>query len=270
MRPPCLRRLLAPALAAAAAVAAFSLAGCGSTPAARADDPEAVYREAKDDVAAGAWDAAIKKLNRVEALGGSTLLTQQAQLELAYVQWRQGERESAVATLDRFIKFNPSSPALDYALYLRGLVNFNDSLGLFGRLSGQSLAERDQQASRESWQSFKQLVEQFPESRYSAEARVRMDYIVNSLAEHELAVARHYLRRGAYVAAANRAQRAVTEFQTSPAAEEALYILALSYDRLELATLADGARRVLRSNFPDSRFLSDSLRAPDRAWWRIW
>ena len=172
------------------ALAAAGMAGCGSAPAARADDPEAVFRDAKDDMASGAWDAAIKKLNRVEALGGSTLLTQQAQLELAYVQWRQGERDAAVATLDRFVRFNPSSPALDYALYLRGLVNFNDNLGLFGRLSGQSLSERDQQASRESWQSFRQLVEQFPDSRYAADARVRMDYIVNSLAEHELAVAR--------------------------------------------------------------------------------
>ena len=252
------------------ALAAAGMAGCGSAPAARADDPEAVFRDAKDDMASGAWDAAIKKLNRVEALGGSTLLTQQAQLELAYVQWRQGERDAAVATLDRFVRFNPSSPALDYALYLRGLVNFNDNLGLFGRLSGQSLSERDQQASRESWQSFRQLVEQFPDSRYAADARVRMDYIVNSLAEHELAVARYYLRRGAYVAAANRAQRAVVDFQTSPAAEEALYILARSYDRLGLDELRDGADRVLKLNFPDSRFLRDGLLAPDRAWWQFW
>lgn len=270
MRLTCLRRLLAPALATAAVLASLGLAGCGSTPAALADDPEAVFRDAKADMAAGAWDAAIKKLNRVEALGGSTLLTQQAQLELAYVQWRQGERAAAIATLDRFVRFNPSSPALDYALYLRGLVNFNDNLGLFGRLSGQSLSERDQQAARESWQSLRQLVEQFPDSRYAADARVRMDYIVNSLADHELAVARYYLRRGAFVAAANRAQRAVVDFQTSPAAEEALYILALSYERLELAALADAARRVLQTNFPDSRFLRDGLRAPDRAWWQLW
>ncbi len=270
MRLTCLRRLLAPALATAAVLASLGLAGCGSTPAALADDPEAVFRDAKDDMAAGAWDAAIKKLNRVEALGGSTLLTQQAQLELAYVQWRQGERAAAIATLDRFVRFNPSSPALDYALYLRGLVNFNDNLGLFGRLSGQSLSERDQQAARESWQAFRQLVEQFPDSRYAGDARVRMDYIVNSLADHELAVARYYLRRGAFVAAANRAQRAVVDFQTSPAAEEALYILALSYDRLELDALAEAARRVLQTNFPDSRFLRDGLRAPDRAWWQLW
>ncbi len=253
-------------------LAVVLLAGCGSLGdrGVAGDDPEAVYREAKADIASGAYDAAIRKLNRVEALGAGTLLTQQAQLDLAFVQWKTGEREAAIATLDRFIRFNPSSPALDYALYLRGLVNFNDNLGLFGRLARQDLAERDQQAARESWQSFRQLVEQFPESRYAADARVRMDFIVNSLAAHELHVARHYLRRGAFVAAANRAQRAVADFQTAPAAEEALYILALSYDRLELPELAEGARRVLRASFPDSRFLTEGLRPPDRPWWQFW
>lgn len=264
------RRLLAPALTTGLVIVVLGLAGCSTTSEDLGDNAEAVYRDAKVDIANGAYDAAIRKLNRVEALGGGTLLTQQAQLELAYAQWRSGERDAAVATLDRFIKFNPSSPAFDYALYLRGLVNFNDNLGLFGRLAGQNLSERDQQASRDSWQSFKQLVERFPESRYTADARVRMDYIVNALADHELHVARYYLRRGAYVAAANRAQRAVDDFQTSPAAEEALYILALSYERLDLPELSESARRVLRTSFPDSRYLTEGLRAPDRPWWRFW
>lgn len=267
---PRVRRLLAPALTTGVVLVALGLTGCGTTQEETGDNAEVVYQEAKVDLSNGAYDAAIRKLNRVEALGGGTLLTQQAQLDLAYAQWRSGERESAVATLDRFIKFNPSSPAFDYALYLRGLVNFNDNLGLFGRLAGQNLSERDQQASRDAWQSFKQLVEQFPDSRYAQDARVRMDYIVNALAEHELHVARYYLRRGAYVAAANRAQRAVEDFQTSPSAEEALYILALSYERLDMPELAASASRVLQTNFPDSRFLSEGLRAPDQPWWRFW
>jgi outer membrane protein assembly factor BamD len=173
--------------------------------------------------------------------------------------------------VDRFIKMHPSSPAFDYALYLRGLMNFSDGTGLLGRLSGQSVAERDQRASRDAWQSFNQLVTQFPASRYAPDARLRMDFIVNALAEHEVSVARYYLRRGAYLAAANRARQAVTEFDRAPAAEEGLAIMAESYDRLGLDELRDAARRVLRTNFPKSRFLAtaDSA-AQGRAWWRLW
>ena len=120
------------------------------------------------------------------------------QLDLAYAQYRSGERAAALATLDRFIKLHPSSPALDYALYLRGLVNFNDNLGFLGSLAQQDLSERDQQASRDAYQSFSQLVTQFPQSRYAEDARARMDYIVNALAAYEVHVARYYFRRGAY------------------------------------------------------------------------
>ena len=263
-------RASAPTLMAALC-AAVLLAGCGSAARDERDrTAEDVYAEAKSDIESGAYDSAIRLLTRVEALGGGTLLSQQAQLDLAFVQWKTGERESAIATLDRFVKFNPSSPALDYALYLRGLVNFNQDLGLFGRISRQDLSERDQQASRDAWQAFKQLADQFPDSRYTPDALVRMAYISNALASHEVHVARYYFRRAAYVAAASRAQRVVTDFQTSPAAEEALYILAQSYDRLGLEELRDGADRVLRQNFPGSRFLAEGLRAPDQAWWQFW
>jgi outer membrane protein assembly factor BamD len=256
----------------AAALVSALMAGCGTSAGSdpRYQTAEAAYAAAKSDIEAGSFESAIKSLNKVEALGAGTLLAQQAQLDLAYVQWRTGERAPAIATLDRFIKFHPSSPAYDYALYLRGLVNFNDDLGLLGGLSRQDLSERDQQASRDAWQSFKELVEQFPESRYTPDARIRMDYIVNALASHEVHVARYYYRRGAYVAAANRAQRAVADFQHAPAAEEALYIMAISYDKLNLPKLRDDAERVLKTSFPNSRFLAEGLRAPDKAWWQFW
>ena len=154
------------------------------------------------------------------------MLAQQAQIERAYYLWKSGEKAQALSTLERFIKLHPTSPALDYALYLQGLVNFNDNIGILGSLASQDLSERDQQASRDSYQSFRQLNEQFPQSPYAEDARVRMSYIVNSLAAYEVHVARYYLRRGAYVAAANRAQQAVQEFQRSPSTEEALVILA--------------------------------------------
>lgn len=264
-----LRAWRAPALLA---LAGLWLVGCGST---ASIDPgnktaEQVYAEAKDDMAAGNFANAATQLNRVEALAAGTLLAQQAQLDLAYAQWKTNEREAALATLDRFLKFNPSSPGYDYALYLRGLVNFNDDLGLLGNIARQDLSERDQAASRESWQSFKQLTDQFPNSSYGDDARVRMDYIVNSLANHELHVARYYFRRGAYLAAANRAQQAVSQFQHSPAAEEALFIMAQSYARLGLKDLSADAGRVLRQNHPDSRFLRDGLRLRETTWWQFW
>ncbi len=260
-------------IAIAPLVLAAVLAGCGSSKPrdeSAAGVAERLYREARDDIAAGGYDRAIKALERVEGLAAGTLLAQQAQLDLAHAQWKSGERTSALATVERFIKLNPSSPGLDYAMYLKGLINFNEDLGLFGRLAGQQISERDQRASRDAWQAFKQLVEQFPASRYAADARLRMDYIVNALAAYEVHVARYYFRRGAYVAAANRAQQAVAEFPRSPAAEEALYLMLASYDKLELRDLRDAAERVLRQNFPQSVYLSAGLGARDKPWWRIW
>jgi outer membrane protein assembly factor BamD len=149
-------------------------------------------------------------------------------------------------------------------------VNFNDSMGFLSGISRQKLSERDQQASRDAYQAFGQLVEQYPNSKYSDDARARMSYIVHSLAEYEVHVARYYYNRQAYVAAANRAQLTVREFQQSPAAEEALYIMAASYDRLGLVQLRDDAERVLKQNYPNTRYIKDGVRVPASAWWQFW
>jgi outer membrane protein assembly factor BamD len=253
-------------------VLATLLAACGSTPKDEntQQGAERLYAQAKEDMASGSYDSAIKSLEKVEGRAAGTLLAQQATLDLAYAYYKTGEKATALSTLDRFIKLHPSSPGLDYALYLKGLVNFNDNRGMLGSLAGQDMSERDQQASRDAYQAFKQLVDQFPESKYATDARPRMDYIVNALADYELHVARYYFRRGAYLAAANRAQNAVQEFQQAPATEEALYIMAQSYDRLGLDQLRDDADRVLKKNFPNSRFLAEGLTKPKRAWWQFW
>jgi outer membrane protein assembly factor BamD len=254
------------------AAAAVLTQGCSSPP--KNETPEVtaerLYREARDDIEAGAYDRATKSLERVEGLAAGTLLAQQAQIDLAFVQWKATERAAALTTIERFIKLNPSSPALDYAMYLRGLINFNDDLGLLGAVAGQKLSERDQRASRDAWQAFKQLVDQFPQSRYTPDARLRMNYILNSLADYEVHVARYYLRRGAYVAAANRAQQVIADYPQSPATEEALFLMMVSYDRLELKPLRDAAERVLRQNHPQSAFLSRGLTGYDRSWWQLW
>jgi len=266
-------RLIGPLGARAAVLSVvLAFAGCGSAP---QDEsltwsPEKLYAEAKSEMAAGAYDKAAKLFERLEGRAAGTTLAQQAQIERAYVLWRSGEKAQALSVLERFIKLNPSSPGVDYALYLQGVVNFNDNLGILGKLAAQDLSERDQQASRDSFQSFKQLVDQFPRSIYAEDAQIRMNYIVNSLAAYEVHVARYYYRRGAYVAAANRAQQAVQEFQYSPSAEEALAIMVQSYDKLGLNELRDDAQRVLAKNFPNSRYAADTLTTRQRAWWQLW
>jgi outer membrane protein assembly factor BamD len=252
--------------------AALLLAACGSTPKDETAklSPQELYAQAKDEQVNGNYDKAIKAFERLEGRAAGTALAEQAQIEIAYTHYKAGERPEALAALDRFMKLHPTSPGFDYALYLKGLVNFNDNLGILGSLASQDLSERDQQASRDSYQSFKQLVERFPQSQYASDARARMTYIVNSLAAYEVHVARYYYRRGAYVAAANRAQLTVQEFQQSPSTEEALYLMASSYDRLGLAQLRDDAERVLRQNYPDSAFLDgNALREKPKAWYRF-
>jgi len=253
-------------------VLAAALAACGSTSKDEElrNSPEKLYAQAKEDLAAGSYEPAIKALEKVEGRAAGTLLAQQATLDLAYAQWRTSERVLAIATLERFIKLHPSSPGMDYALYLKGLINFNDNMGFLSGFSRQNISERDQQASRDAFQAFGQLVEQYPQSKYAGDARSRMDYIVNALAEYEVHVARYYYRRAAYLAAANRAQLVVRDYQRAPATEEALFIMAASYEQLGLQTLREDAERVLKKNYPQTRYFKDGVRQPDRAWWQFW
>jgi outer membrane protein assembly factor BamD len=253
--------------------AALSLAACASkTP----PDPTAnwspnrIYSEAMDERNAGNYEKAIGLFEKLEGRAAGTPLAQQAQLEKAFAHYKAGEQPQAVATLDRFMRLHPTSPALDYALYLRGLVNFNDNLGLFGALARQDLSERDQKAAKVSFESFKELAERFPDSRYAPDARLRMTYIINSLAQSEVHVARYYLQRGAHVAALNRAQQAVTDYQGVPAAEEALFIMAMAYEALNMPDMAADTRRVLEKNFPGSRFLTQGFARDRGPWWKLW
>ena len=232
--------------------------------------PEKLYAEAKDELNSNNFERANKLFEKLEGRATGTLMSQQAQLERAYAMYRSGERTQALSTIERFIKIHPSSPAIDYALYLQALINFNDNLGILGSLANQDLSERDQQASRDSLQAFRQLVEQYPQSRYAPDAKARVDYITNALAAYEVHVARYYYLRGAYVAAANRAQQTIAEFQTAPATEEALHLMVQSYERLGLNDLRDDTRRVLDRNFPNSRVRVEDQGRGSRRWWQFW
>jgi outer membrane protein assembly factor BamD len=252
--------------------AALLLSACSSTPVDETANwsPNKIYAEAKDEMNSNAWDKAVNLLEKLEGRAAGTPLAQQAQLEKAYAQYRGGEQAQAIATLDRFMKLHPASPALDYALYLKGVVNFNDNIGFFSFLTRQDLSERDQKAAKESFEAFKELAARFPESRYTPDARARMTYIVNSLAQYEVHVARYYYTRGAYVAAINRAQVAVADYRDVPALEEALFVMMRSYDALGMTQLRDDTRRVMEKSYPQSEYLTRGFKASQDPWWKFW
>lgn len=248
------------------------LHGCSSAPVDNTAgwSPNRIYAEARDEMNAGGYTKAIPLLEKLEGRAAGTPLAQQAQLEKAYAHYKNGEKAQGIATLDRFIKLHPSSPALDYALYLKGIVNFNDNLGMFSFVTRQDLSERDQKAAKESFESFKELVARFPDSKYAPDARERMTYIVNSLAQYEVHVARYYYSRGAYVAAISRAQIALTEYRDVPAVEEALFVLIRSYDALGMTQLRDDTQRILEKNYPNSDYLTRGFKSVGQPWWKFW
>jgi outer membrane protein assembly factor BamD len=229
-----------------------------------------LYGEAKDAMASKDWTKAIKYLEKLEARFPYGRYAQQAQLEVAYVHWKDGERASALAAADRFIKLYPNHPNVDYAYFLKGLINFNELSGMLTWLTSPDMTDRDPVASREAFQSFKEVVTRFPDSKYAADAAARMRYLVNALASYEVHVARYYMKRTAFVAAANRAQYAVQNYPQSPAVEEAFFILIRAYDALGMAELRDSAERVMRKNFPNSAYYSPSGVKRSAPWWRIW
>ena len=232
--------------------------------------PEKIYAEAGEERGVGNYDKAITLYEKLEGRAAGTPLAQQAQLDKAYTYYKSNEQAQALAVLDRFLRLHPASPALDYAIYLKGLVNFNDNLGLFGSLAQQDLSERDQKAAKASFESFREVVTRFPDSKYAPDSRDRMTYIVNSLADSEVHVARYYYKRGAYLAAINRVQVALTDYANAPALEEALYILMKSYDALGMTQLRDDAQRVMQANYPKSEFLATGVRNPTGPWWKLW
>ena len=248
------------------------LAGCSSTPEDKTAgwSTDRIYSEAREEMADRGYDKAVPLFEKLEGRAAGTPLAQQAQLDKAYAQYKGGDKAQAIATLERFMKLHPASPALDYALYLKGLINFNDDLGLFSWVSDQDLSERDQKAAKDSFESFRELSTRFPDSRYAQDARQRMTYIVNSLAQYEVHVARYYFKRGAYVAAIGRAQNALAEYQAVPALEEALYILIQSYDALGMTQLRDDARRVMDASYPKSTYLTNGFQGKASPWWKVW
>ena len=247
----------------AAATCLLAVAGCGSwfqsTPADKMS-AEQLYADAQNELAAGNWQRARELLTRLESRYPFGRYAQQAQIEIAYAFYKEGDQAQAIAAADRFLKVNPNHPFADYVLYLKGLATFSDELGLFGRQLGLDPSTRDPKAMREAYAVYRELVGRFPDSKYAPDASARMNYLVTAMAQSEVNGARFYLERGAYVAAAERAQSAVRSYSGTAAAEEALSIMMRAYEALGLPKLAEDARRVLELNYPGSRFLTTQKR----------
>ena len=233
--------------------AAAVLAACGalskSTDVGAGLDPNTLYAEAKDEAATGAYDHAGPLFEKLEGrAAGTPLASRPSSRRPGALQGRrQGDRAGHARPLHQAA---PGQPGARLCAYLQGLVNFNDNLGLFGILTRQDLSERDQKAAKESFESFKELVEQFPESRYAPDARLRMTYIVNSLAavrgaRGALLLQPRRLRGGHQPRAAGAAR-----LPAVPALEEALYIMVQRYDALGMTQLRDDAERVLQQELP--------------------
>lgn len=229
---------------------------------------ERLYVEAKGELLSGAYKKAIGYYQKLEARYPYGKYAQQAQLELAYAYYKDTEPVLALAEVDRFIKLYPENANVDYAYYLKGLINFNEDLGVFGGIANQDMSERDPRSAAESFEAFRELVERFPNSRYAPDAYARLRYLVNALANSEVRIADYYLRRRAYVAAVNRAQYVLTNYPKTPSVEQALIVMAQAYDAMGLIELRDDAERLLKLNYPQTTYSLASRQ--QKKWWQFW
>jgi outer membrane protein assembly factor BamD len=228
---------------------------------------EKMYSEAKGSLENGNLDRAIRYYKRLTARFPFGPYTEQSQIELAYAQYKSHEPDDAYSTLNRFIKTYPTQAHVDYAYYLRGIVNFNREGGLLERYISQDMTKRDQGFFTQAFSDFSELLNKFPDSRYAEDARQRMIYLRNAMANAEINVAKYYLRRGAYVAASARSKYIVENFQRTPQAGDALAVLVESYKALGQDKLSADSERVLKLNYPDHPYFKGGW--PERpAFWR--
>jgi outer membrane protein assembly factor BamD len=253
--------------------ALLSLSACGLLPKGSDDSKNVsaskLYAEAREEMDGAHYEAAIKLFQKLETNYPFGTYATQAQMEIAYAHYKAQDQAEALAAVERFIKLHPNHPQVDYMYYLRGLINFNDQIGFMSFIYSQDPTERDPKATREAFAAFKELVDKFPNSKYAPDSIQRMNYLINAMASYEVHVANYYYRRGAYLASLNRAQEAVTNFPTSPAREEALFIMIRAYDKLGMFDLRDDTQRVFQANYPNSRFLGGKG-SGDAAWWKFW
>jgi outer membrane protein assembly factor BamD len=270
------RRLLVSILLATSLLAT---AGCSSLKFWGDDDgnkviegsPEQLYRDAAKDLRNNNYPGAIQRLEMLEARYPFSGQAKQGQLDLIYAYYKNRSPDSAIDQADQFIRENPTHPRVDYAYYVRGLVYFESGANWLERKFKVDIAKRPPHEARKSFQAFQTLVQSYPRSPYAADARQRMIYLRNRLADYEVEVARYYLKRGAYVGAANRAKGVIEGYDGAPAVDDALKILAASYRRLEVDDLAKVADQVRQANVPpDDLRPSNQDQATGDRWWKFW
>lgn len=227
---------------------------------------DALYAEAKRSLDAESYDRAVKFYQRLVARFPYGTYHEQGQIDLAYALYERDKHEEALSAANRFIKLYPTHARIDYAYYLRGLINFNRQAGFLERYFRSDLTRRDLQYIRQSFQDFNELVEKFPQSSYAPDARQRMIFLRNGLAQGEIMVASYYLRRGAWVAAAQRAKFVLETYQEAPQTGDALAIMTESYTRLGQSKLAEDASRVLKQNYPEHPYFAGNWPAKRSLW----
>lgn len=235
-----------------------------------------LYEAANEDMKGSAYSSATEYYTKLLARYPYGQLAQQSMLDLAYSYYRAGEPEKALEQLDDFIRTYPDHPYIDYALYMKGVVEYEKNISFFDRMMPTNLSQTDPKALKSAFDAFSELVQRFPNSEYAEDARFRMIFLRNLLGEHELEVAKHYMSRGAFVAAVNRAEYVLEQYETTPSAPYALAILVRGYQELGETQLSADAKRVLDVNFADQlndpeivKFLQGDYRDRPSIWDRF-
>lgn len=254
-------------LAVALVTLSLLLAGCAGN---RQDKlarlaPAVLYQRAQQAMRSQDWDSAIKIYEALTARYPFTDQTRQARLDLIYAYYRNREKESALDAAETFIRENPTHPRVDYAWYLKGLVDFERTPYRIERWLKVDLTERPPSTAKKSFDAFRTVVQQYPKSAYAADARQRMVYLRNRLADYEMQVARYYIERGAWVAAAQRAKETIELYDGAPAVREALETLVRAYRQMGYPELAANAEKVYQANYPEAPPVKDS-----KSWWQVW
>ena len=230
---------------------------------------EELYEQANGALNAQNWGRAVAAYRALQTRYPFGRYTEQSMLDLSYAYFKAGDPDSALSTLDRFIRTYPAHPNVDYAYYLKGLVNYEQNLGFLEKIMPERVRDRDQSMARDAFLDFSELIRRFPDSRYVPDARQRMIFLRNNLAAYEIAVAEYYMRRKAYIAAANRARYALETYPNTPENAEALIVLHRAYTALELPELAESSMTVLAMNFPDNYYVLGKKKK--RSWAeRLW
>ena len=234
------------------------LAGCSSTDKEKVPDepPEKLFQQAQEKLDSGNYNKAVELLEALDSRYPFGPYSTQVQLDLIYAYYKDGDTAHAIANIDRFLRLHPTHKDVDYVYYMRGLTNMQADYNFFHHTFGMDRSDRDPSYARQAFRDFKVVLNNYPQSQYAADSHARMVSLKDRLAKYDLSVADYYWRRGAWIAAANRAKGIVENFSDSPSTEAALEIMVKSYDKLEMSDLSRNARKVLAANYPNNELLT--------------